>query len=153
MSLFCRDWAAWLTKPYVPLASVLDLSNYLDRNSISQARLSGLEKDLKLTDYEYQTAVALVFPLYIFMQVPSNMMLAWCGRPRLYLGFWVALWGVVSACTGAVHNYHQLAAVRVVLGLTEAPFFPVSVIWQHLNVRRRKVTNHSCASNRALSSC
>lgn len=77
-----------------------------------------------MTNHEYQTAVALVFVLYISMQVPSNLMLAWCGRPRLYLGTFIVLWGIVSACTGATHNYGELAAVRTFLGLVEAPFFP-----------------------------
>ena len=29
-------------------------------------------------------------------------------------------WGMVSACTGAVHSYAGLAVCRVVLGFTEA---------------------------------
>jgi len=33
-------------------------------------------------------------------------------------------WGMVSACTGAVHSFAGLAVCRVVLGFTEAAFFP-----------------------------
>lgn len=53
----------------------------------------------------------------------SNMLLTRC-RPSLYLPAWTALWSIVSACTATVHNYGQLIAVRFLLGLAEAPFFP-----------------------------
>ncbi|CAO1631491.1 unnamed protein product [Sympodiomycopsis kandeliae] len=108
----------------LPLIVLVYILNYLDRNSISQARLSGLEKDLGLSDTQYQTALSLVFVLYISMQIPSNLMLAWCGKPSYYLGTAIALWGIVSGCTGATHNFGELAAVRLFLGLTEAVFFP-----------------------------
>jgi hypothetical protein len=41
---------------------------------------------------------------------------------------------MVSACTGAVHSFAGLAVCRVVLGFTEAAFFPgVSIpdSWRH----------------------
>lgn len=34
------------------------------------------------------------------------------------------IWGCVSGCTAAVKSYHSLLAIRVMLGLTEAVFFP-----------------------------
>jgi MFS family permease len=57
------------------------------------------------------------------MQIPSNMLITRL-RPSLYLPCWVLIWSIVSACTGAVQNYGQLVAVRVLLGVSEAPFFP-----------------------------
>lgn len=57
------------------------------------------------------------------MQLPSNMIITRV-RPSLYIAFWVCVWSCVSACTGAVHNYGQLIAVRLILGVSEAPFFP-----------------------------
>jgi hypothetical protein len=57
------------------------------------------------------------------MQIPSNMLLTRL-RPSLYLPFWVLVWSIVSASTGAVQNYYQLVAVRILLGISEAPFFP-----------------------------
>ena len=34
------------------------------------------------------------------------------------------IWGAISACTGAVHSYRALLGVRVILGVSEAVFFP-----------------------------
>lgn len=62
-------------------------------------------------------------PSYILMQLPSNMMLTRV-RPSLYIPFWVCVWSCVSASTAAVRNFGGLVAVRFVLGVTEAPFFP-----------------------------
>jgi len=35
--------------------------NYLDRNAIALARINTLEKDLNLTDTQYQTCVSILF--------------------------------------------------------------------------------------------
>lgn len=59
----------------------------------------------------------------ILMQVPSNLLLNYSGRPSLYLGFFVIAWGLVSACTSQVKNYGEIVACRFLLGLVEAPFF------------------------------
>lgn len=57
------------------------------------------------------------------MQVPSNALLNYAGRPSLYLGFFISAWGLVSALTSQVNNYGQIVACRFILGLVEAPFF------------------------------
>ena len=57
------------------------------------------------------------------MQVPSNMLLNWCGKPSWYIGFWVIAWGLVSACTSQVKSYGDIVACRFILGFVEAPFF------------------------------
>lgn len=46
------------------------------------------------------------------------------GRPSRYIPTFVALWGAVSACTAAAKGYHSLLAIRICLGIVEAPFFP-----------------------------
>lgn len=57
------------------------------------------------------------------MQVPSNLLLNYTGRPSLYLGFFTIAWGLVSALTSQVKNYSGIVICRFVLGLVEAPFF------------------------------
>lgn len=34
------------------------------------------------------------------------------------------VWGIVSGCSAAVHNFAGLVTVRFFLGIVEAPFFP-----------------------------
>lgn len=57
------------------------------------------------------------------MQVPSNLLLNFSGKPSWYLGFFVTAWGLVSCLTSQVKSYGDIVACRFILGLVEAPFF------------------------------
>ena len=57
------------------------------------------------------------------MQVPSNAILNYVGRPSLYIGFFVMIWGMVSALTSQVKSAGGIIACRFILGFVEAPFF------------------------------
>ncbi|KMU80014.1 MFS transporter [Coccidioides immitis RMSCC 3703] len=107
----------------MPTIICVYLMNYIDRNNYAAARLQGLERDLKLTPSQYQTGLSILFVSYILMQVPSNLLLNYVGRPSLYLGFSTIAWGLVSASTSLVKNYPQILACRLILGFVEAPFF------------------------------
>lgn len=85
--------------------------------------MQGLTVDLNLNDQQYQTGLSILFVGYILMQVPSNLLLNYIGRPSLYLGFFVTVWGLVSALTSQVQSYGSIVACRFILGLVEAPFF------------------------------
>lgn len=93
------------------------------RNNYAAAKLQGLEDDLGLDDQQYQTGLSILFVGYILMQIPSNLLLNYIGRPSLYLGFFVCAWGLVSACTSQVTGYGTMVACQFLLGLVEAPFF------------------------------
>lgn len=45
-------------------------------------------------------------------------------RPSIYLPACTALWSIISACTALAGNYQHLIAIRFLLGIAEAPFFP-----------------------------
>ncbi|KAI2788004.1 hypothetical protein POX_f08387 [Penicillium oxalicum] len=107
----------------MPLVVLVYLLNYIDRNNYAAAKLQGLIGDLGLTMTEYQTGLSILFVGYILMQVPSNLMLNYMGRPSLYLGFFITAWGLVSALTSQVKGYGSVVACRFLLGLVEAPFF------------------------------
>lgn len=47
--------------------------------------------------------------------------------PRLHLAFITLLWGAVMIGMGFVRSFQQLAALRTVLGVLEAGFFPSCV--------------------------
>ena len=107
----------------LPILIVLFLLNILDRNAIANARLGGLEASLSINDTQYQTAVMVLWAGYISMMVPSNMLLS-IFKPRLYLPTVVIIWGIVSGATGFVQNFAGLVALRFLVGVTEAPYFP-----------------------------
>ncbi|KAK8100392.1 major facilitator superfamily domain-containing protein [Apiospora kogelbergensis] len=97
--------------------------NYLDRNAITLARLNGLEEDLKLEAYEYNTAISILFVGYILGQIPSNMLITRL-RPSWYMGGFMMAWAVVSTLTAISKDYTGLVLTRFFLGVVEAPYYP-----------------------------
>ncbi|KAI0486364.1 MFS general substrate transporter [Xylaria cf. heliscus] len=107
----------------VPMCWILYVFNYLDRNNIAQARLYKFEEDLRLVGNQFNVVVSILNVSYLLTQVPSNLILTRT-RPSLYIPFWVCLWSVASGSVAAAKNYQHLIAIRFVLGIAEAPFFP-----------------------------
>lgn len=68
----------------LPLVVLIYLFNFMDRNSISQARLYGLAEDTHLKGAEYQTAISIFSAGYILMQIPSTIMMTKL-RPSIFL--------------------------------------------------------------------
>jgi MFS family permease len=112
-----------------PVMIVLFVLNFIDRNNFANARLRGLEEDLGLTDVQYQTCISILLVGYVAMQVPSNMILNKLKRPSWYLCGAVALWGLISTATGAIHNFTGAVLCRFFLGCVEATFFPGSLLF------------------------
>lgn len=125
------EWKEYQTKKLlrkvdlrlIPLLVIMYLLNFLDRSNLAQARLGTLEKDLHMHGSDFNLATSILFVGYLTAQLPSNLLITRI-RPSIYLGCVMIVWGVVSACTAAVHSFGGLLAVRVLLGVTEAPFFP-----------------------------
>ncbi|OAK99377.1 MFS general substrate transporter [Phaeosphaeriaceae sp. SRC1lsM3a] len=107
----------------MPVVWVLYFFNYMDRNNIAQAKLDSFEKDLGLRGNQFNVAVSILNVGYVLMQLPSNMLLTKV-RPSIYIPACAMLWSCVSASTAAAGNYGQLIAIRFLLGVVEAPFFP-----------------------------
>ncbi len=63
--------------------------------------------------------MAVLFAGYVSLQIPSNILASKIQYPGTYICFMCAAWGLVSACTGAVHSFAGLAVCRTILGFTE----------------------------------
>lgn len=100
------------------------IMNYLDRNSISAARLKGLQEDLHLDDTQFATCLSIVYVAYILMQIPSNILINRISRPSVYIAVAMMLWGLTSTLTGNVSSFGGMVAVRFCLGFVEAAFLP-----------------------------
>lgn len=107
-----------------PFMVILFILNFIDRNNFSNARLQGLQTDLHLSDVQYETCLSILLVGYVLFQLPSNMILNSIPKPSWYLCACVAVWGVISAATGATRNAAGALACRFLLGCVEAAFFP-----------------------------
>ncbi|KAJ7591113.1 major facilitator superfamily domain-containing protein [Mycena floridula] len=73
--------------------------NYIDRNNASAARLKGFERDLNLEGSQFATVLSILYVGYVIMQIPSNIFLSRFGRPSIYLGICMIIWGFISVAT------------------------------------------------------
>jgi MFS family permease len=85
-----------------------------------------MSKELVLIGWRYQIITLVFFTTYVVFQFPSTIVIKKIG-PRLHLGTITLLWGACMIGMGFVKDWKTLAALRVILGILEAGFFPGSV--------------------------
>lgn len=111
----------------VPLLCVLYLLSYVDRVNLSFASFR-MNQDLGISTTVYGVAASVFFIGYIIFEVPSNLALHRFGA-RLWISRILVTWGLISAAMALVTGEKGLIAVRVLLGIAEAGFFPGVVVY------------------------
>jgi MFS family permease len=106
----------------IPFLFLCYILAYLDRVNVGFAKLQML-KDLSLSDAAFATGAGIFFIGYFFFEVPSNVLLKKFGA-RLWIARIMISWGVISACMIFVKGEWSFYALRFLLGLAEAGFFP-----------------------------
>ncbi|KAJ1986155.1 hypothetical protein GGI25_003665 [Coemansia spiralis] len=107
----------------LPLAFAMYFFAVIDRNNIGNAKVAGMDTQLKLHGEQFNWIISAFFFTYIFCEVPSNIMLKKVGA-RLWIPFIAICWSVLVACMAAAKSYGSLVAVRVLMGVFEAGFVP-----------------------------
>ncbi|KAI6041323.1 MFS general substrate transporter [Pisolithus marmoratus] len=107
----------------IPWLSFLYLLCFLDRTSIGNAKLYSMETALHLTDNQYLLCLTIFFVSYAIFEVPSNIVLKRL-RPSRWLSTLMVGWGIMMTVQGLVHNFSGLMAMRWLLGMFEAGFYP-----------------------------
>jgi len=95
---------------------------YLDRVNVGFAKLQML-KDLSLSDAGFATGAGICFIGYFFFEVPSNVLLKKFGA-RMWIARIMISWGILSSCMMFVRGEWSFYALRFLLGIAEAGFFP-----------------------------
>jgi len=106
----------------IPFVFVLYIISFLDRINISFAALT-MNKELAITSKQFGWVAGIFFFGYFLFEIPSNLMLQKIGA-RIWIACILITWGFLATLTGLVHSVHQLYAVRFLLGLAEAGYFP-----------------------------
>ncbi|KAJ9106423.1 hypothetical protein QFC21_001569 [Naganishia friedmannii] len=107
----------------VPWMTVLFTLSFLDRTNVGTARLSGLTRDLHMSQNQFNIASTVFFVTYVVFEIPSNLVLKKF-RPSRWIPAIVVVWAIIQICMGLVETYGQLLALRLLLGLFEAGLFP-----------------------------
>nr|WP_051292218.1 MFS transporter [Acetobacter nitrogenifigens] len=112
---------------FAPLLAAGFVAAYLDRVNISFAK-DALAGAAGLTTGAFGFGAGLFFAGYVAAEVPANMAMVRVGG-RVWLSSLLILWGFLSALTAAVSSPLQFYALRVLLGVVEAGFFPGAVAY------------------------
>ncbi|WYZ36026.1 hypothetical protein EsH8_X_000673 [Colletotrichum jinshuiense] len=112
----------------LPLLALLFLCSFLDRTSVGNAKIIGLEEDLGISNTQYNQGLAVFYATYIASELPSNLVLKKVS-PRIWLSFLSCAWGIVTMGLGFVRNYESFVGVRALLGLTEGGLLPGMVLY------------------------
>ncbi|MGC1563363.1 MAG: MFS transporter [Bradyrhizobium sp.] len=107
---------------FVPLLTIAYLFNYLDRTSLGFAALT-MNQQLGLTASQFGFAAGVFFLGYSVFEIPSNLLLYRFGARRWIARIMIS-WGLVSAATAFVVGPNSFYTLRLLLGITEAGFFP-----------------------------
>ncbi|KAL4802382.1 major facilitator superfamily domain-containing protein [Aspergillus unguis] len=108
----------------LPLITMAFFLNVIDRTNYGSARLQGLERDLHMSDSQFQAGLSVFYIGYILFQIPANMLLNHFGRPAWHIGLSFLAWGSITSCTASVSSFGGLVTCRILLGCAEAPMFP-----------------------------
>ncbi|KKF92557.1 putative transporter.16c [Ceratocystis platani] len=103
----------------IPTASILYLFCFIDRN----ARIAGMDEDLKMVGYDFNVILTCFYISYILFEVPSNILCKHFG-PGWYIPSITIAFGLVSICNAWVNTVSQACGVRFLLGMFEAGMFP-----------------------------
>ncbi|CAO2648980.1 Nn.00g099290.m01.CDS01 [Neocucurbitaria sp. VM-36] len=107
----------------IPWLSFLYLISFLDRTNIGNAKVDGLQEDLKMTNGQYNETLTIFFVSYSVFEPLTNILLKKL-RPSIFLPIIMIWWGICMTCMGLVHNYAGLMTARWWLGVAEAGLFP-----------------------------
>ncbi|KAK4547362.1 hypothetical protein LTR36_001018 [Oleoguttula mirabilis] len=107
----------------LPTIWIMYLLSYMDRTNIGNAKVAGMTKDLGMDSNQYSISLVVFFITYVLFEVPSNLLLSKT-KPSIFLPVIMTCWGVVTCCMSLVQSFHQLVALRTIVGVLEAGFAP-----------------------------
>jgi ACS family tartrate transporter-like MFS transporter len=115
---------AWRLIPFMVLLYVV---NFLDRVNVGFAALT-MNRDLGFSPAIYGFGAGLFFLGYLLFQVPANLILQKIGARR-WIFCILAVWGVISVSNAAIQGPTSFYALRFLLGIAEAGFFPGMIFY------------------------
>jgi MFS family permease len=106
----------------IPIVFLGYVISFLDRTILSFVSLE-MNHDLNLSPTGYAFGAGLFFLSYICLEIPSNVILERVGA-RLWIARIMITWGIVTAASAFIVGQNSFYAMRFLLGMSEAGFFP-----------------------------
>jgi MFS transporter, ACS family, tartrate transporter len=127
----------------LPFLFLLYIFCWLDRSNISIAALQ-MNSELKFSSAVFGFGAGIFFLSYSLFELPSNLILARLGARR-WLARIAITWGLLACAMMWVRTPQQFYAVRFLLGMAEAGFFPGVIyylsLWFPATYRARAISS------------
>ncbi|KAL0574312.1 hypothetical protein V5O48_007650 [Marasmius crinis-equi] len=101
----------------LPLFTILYCTSFIDKTSIGNAKIAGLEKDLHMAGFDFNIALTVFYIFYLASEIPSNLALKHFGS--MWYSAMIIAFGAVSVGTAYVTSFAGLVVARAALGIAE----------------------------------
>jgi hypothetical protein len=118
---------SWRLLPFLLLLYII---SWLDRVNVGFAKLQ-MNADLGMSDTVYGIGAGIFFLAYGLCEVPSNLLLVRYGA-RIWIARIMISWGLVATAMGFITGATSFYALRFLLGVAEAGFFPGIILYLNL---------------------
>jgi len=142
-----RETMARVRRRLIPLLFLCYYAAYLDRVNVGFAGLT-MNKALGFSATVFGVGSGIFFVGYFLFEIPSNLILSKVGARR-----WIArillTWGIISGLTAFVWSANSFYAIRFLLGLAEAGYYPGIILfltwWFPAQYRSRMISQFMTA--------
>jgi len=111
----------------LPFVMVMYLVCQVDRTNVAFANLR-MSTDLGFADRVYGLGVGMFFIGYVLFEVPGAIIVErWSARK--WLARILISWGLITILNGFIHTAGQFYVVRLLVGVSEASFFPGIMVY------------------------
>ncbi|KAF8891690.1 major facilitator superfamily domain-containing protein [Infundibulicybe gibba] len=130
----------------LPVVTMFYLLNWLDRTNLGNARVAGVQKDLKMTNTQRLSLNDITSP-YLAAEIPSNLLLkvhtlSWTNT--IILGPNVMLPALLT-CWGLLQCFKALLVCRFFIGLLEGGVLPGLILYLSFFYPRRRLQSRISA--------
>jgi MFS family permease len=112
----------------IPVLFVCYIAAYLDRVNVGFAKLQMQTDVPEISDAVYGLGAGIFFLGYFIFEVPSNILMEKVGA-RFWIARIMVSWGIVSCLMIFVNSAWMFYALRLLLGIAEAGFFPGVILY------------------------
>ncbi|KZP01733.1 major facilitator superfamily transporter [Calocera viscosa TUFC12733] len=110
----------------IPFCALVYLFNGLDRSNLGNAQTDNFSSDIGIPASAVNTATSLFFCTYVPLQ-PVAVALGKRVGQTTFLGIISLCWGILTLSHAFIKNQAQLIAIRLLIGVAEAGFYPTVV--------------------------
>ncbi len=110
----------------IPVALLMYTISFINRTNISLA-LPAISRDLQLTPSQAGQVAGIFFWGYLLLQIPGGY-IAERWSAKWLISIMLVAWGVCAIGCGLAQNWHQLMAMRLLLGVAEGSAYPATLV-------------------------